>query len=52
MTAKPSPENDRKAGQHIMKSPPIVSPQEFAGFIADETAKWGGIIRTTGIKVE
>jgi len=29
MIANTSPENDRKAGQHIMKSPPIVSPQEW-----------------------
>jgi tripartite-type tricarboxylate transporter receptor subunit TctC len=32
--------------------PTLGSPQAFAGFIADETAKWGGIIRATGIKVE
>src|SRR6266705_2928579 len=29
MITNTSPENDRKAGQHIMKSPPIVSPQEW-----------------------
>ena len=29
MITNTSPENDRKAGQHIMKSPPFVSPQEW-----------------------
>jgi tripartite-type tricarboxylate transporter receptor subunit TctC len=28
------------------------SPSEFASFIAAEAQKWGGIIRTTGIKAE
>jgi tripartite-type tricarboxylate transporter receptor subunit TctC len=30
----------------------IVSPGEFAAFIASEAQKWGGIIRTSGIKAE
>ncbi len=30
----------------------ITTPQEFAGFIAAEAAKWGGIVKRTGIKVE
>src|SRR5262245_38757046 len=30
----------------------ITAPQEFAGFIASEAEKWGGIVRTTGIKAE
>jgi tripartite-type tricarboxylate transporter receptor subunit TctC len=30
----------------------IVSPSEFAAFIASEAEKWGGIIRTSGIKAE
>jgi predicted dithiol-disulfide oxidoreductase (DUF899 family) len=29
MVTNTSPENDRKAGQHVMKPPPIVSPQEW-----------------------
>ncbi len=32
--------------------PNITTPQEFAGFVASEAEKWGGIIRTTGIKAE
>ena len=32
--------------------PNITSPSEFAGFIAAETAKWGGIIKATGIRAE
>ena len=32
--------------------PNITTPQEFGAFIAAETAKWGGIIRATGIKAE
>jgi len=28
------------------------SPAEFGKFIADETEKWGKVIRTAGIKVE
>jgi tripartite-type tricarboxylate transporter receptor subunit TctC len=28
------------------------TPQEFAAFLAAETAKWGGIIRATGIKAD
>jgi tripartite-type tricarboxylate transporter receptor subunit TctC len=30
----------------------ITSPQEFAAFIAGEADKWGGIVRSTGIKAE
>jgi tripartite-type tricarboxylate transporter receptor subunit TctC len=30
----------------------MTSPQEFAAFIAGEAEKWGGIIRSTGIKAE
>jgi tripartite-type tricarboxylate transporter receptor subunit TctC len=30
----------------------ITTPQEFAGFLAAETEKWGGIIQATGIKAE
>jgi tripartite-type tricarboxylate transporter receptor subunit TctC len=30
----------------------IASPHEFADFLAAEAKKWGGIIRTTGIKAE
>ena len=29
MTRMPSPEKDRKQGQHAMNTPPIVSPQEW-----------------------
>jgi tripartite-type tricarboxylate transporter receptor subunit TctC len=32
--------------------PNITTPQEFAGFIAGEANKWGGIIRSAGIKAE
>jgi tripartite-type tricarboxylate transporter receptor subunit TctC len=32
--------------------PNITTPQEFADFVASEAEKWGGIIRTTGIKAE
>lgn len=32
--------------------PNITTPQEFGAFIAAETAKWGGIIKATGIKAE
>jgi len=32
--------------------PNITAPQEFGGFIATEAAKWGGIIKVTGIKAE
>jgi tripartite-type tricarboxylate transporter receptor subunit TctC len=32
--------------------PNITTPREFASFIAAETDKWGGIIRTAGIKAE
>lgn len=28
------------------------SPQDFAAFIADETKKWGAIIKTSGVKLE
>jgi tripartite-type tricarboxylate transporter receptor subunit TctC len=31
--------------------PNITTPQEFSGFLATESAKWGGIIRAVGIKV-
>jgi tripartite-type tricarboxylate transporter receptor subunit TctC len=30
----------------------LTTPQEFAGFIASEADKWGGIVKRTGIKVE
>jgi tripartite-type tricarboxylate transporter receptor subunit TctC len=30
----------------------LTTPQEFAGFIAAEANKWGGIVKRTGIKVE
>jgi tripartite-type tricarboxylate transporter receptor subunit TctC len=30
----------------------ITSPQEFASFLAAEAEKWGGIVKTTGIKIE
>jgi tripartite-type tricarboxylate transporter receptor subunit TctC len=30
----------------------LTTPQEFAGFIAAEADKWGGIVKRTGIKVE
>lgn len=30
----------------------LTTPQEFAGFIATEADKWGGIVKRTGIKVE
>ena len=29
-----------------------MTPAEFAKFIADETAKWGKVIRTANIKPE
>jgi tripartite-type tricarboxylate transporter receptor subunit TctC len=32
--------------------PNITEPKEFAEFLKGESAKWGGIIRTTGIKAE
>ena len=32
--------------------PFVSSPAEFAKFIAEETEKWGKVIRTAGIKVE
>jgi len=32
--------------------PNLTTPQEFGAFIAAETAKWGGIVKTTGIKAE
>jgi tripartite-type tricarboxylate transporter receptor subunit TctC len=32
--------------------PNITTPPEFAGFLAAETEKWGGIIKATGIKAE
>jgi len=30
----------------------VTSPQDFAAFLAAETDKWAGIVRTTGIKAE
>jgi tripartite-type tricarboxylate transporter receptor subunit TctC len=30
----------------------LTTPQEFAGFIAAEADKWGGIVKRTGIKAE
>ena len=30
----------------------LTTPQEFAGFVASEADKWGGIVKRTGIKVE
>jgi tripartite-type tricarboxylate transporter receptor subunit TctC len=30
----------------------LTTPQEFAGFIAAEANKWGGIVKRTGIKVD
>jgi tripartite-type tricarboxylate transporter receptor subunit TctC len=30
----------------------LTTPQEFAGFVASEGDKWGGIVKRTGIKVE
>jgi tripartite-type tricarboxylate transporter receptor subunit TctC len=40
---------------HLAKSnvqPNVTTPQEFAGFIAGEAKKWGGIVAATGIKAE
>jgi tripartite-type tricarboxylate transporter receptor subunit TctC len=28
------------------------SPQDFAAFIADETTKWGAIIKASGVKLD
>ena len=30
----------------------VGSPQDFANFIADETPRWRGIVKATGVKME
>ena len=30
----------------------VGSPQDFAAFIADETTKWGAIIKASGVKLD
>jgi tripartite-type tricarboxylate transporter receptor subunit TctC len=42
----------KAALQKFNIEPNITKPQEFAGFLKSEYAKWGGIIRSAGIKSE